>query len=164
MMTPNNAEEVTCKMSRVHISWNYMVWYHDTFVYGLHFLNFIIILTPWLEDNFVSKLLVCFLFKLEIYFLQLLPIFGSLLSDKSHQPWDKIIKTQTKTGPLENLKEGLHDMQERSLKYHYFITLLFSCWPCLSIIQGRKWNITSLTPRKSPIKCGWTNSSTSLLP
>jgi hypothetical protein len=47
--------------------------------------------------------------KAEVLEAQIFQLYSGLLSDESHQPWDKIIMTQMETAPCEDLRGDVHD-------------------------------------------------------
>ncbi len=40
---------------------------------------------------------------------QIFQLYGNLLTDEAHQPWEKIVKVQTNTIPREDLRGKVHE-------------------------------------------------------
>jgi hypothetical protein len=51
--------------------------------------------------------------------VQIFPLYAKLLSDKSCQPWEKIVKTQTKIAPEKTSRERCMTNKERRHGSHF---------------------------------------------
>jgi hypothetical protein len=58
--------------------------------------------------------------KAEVIRTQIFQIHANLLSNESHQPWDKIVKAQTETAPGIELKGEVHN-EKRGKTWESFL-------------------------------------------